>query len=178
MGDPKHPKKKYETPLHPWQRSRMEEETKILKEFGLKNKTEIWKLRTKWREWARLAKKLASLHTKQSEVEKKQLLEKLHKFGLVEENATVNDVLAIELRDLFMRRLQSVVVKCKLARSMKQARQFIVHKHILVNGKTMTTPSYLVSIVEENKVTFGVTSALFSLDHPERVKDDGNTTKN
>ena len=173
MGDPKHPKKKYQTPDHPWQRARLEEEAVIKKDFGLKTKTEIWKLRSKWRAWARQAKKLASLHTLQSDKEKKQILDKLNKYGLVEKNATLNDVLAIELKDIFDRRLQSVVFTKKLARTMKQARQFIVHKHILVNGKTITTPSYLVSSSEESTIAFVVNSSLYNPDHPERVHEDG-----
>ncbi len=41
MGDPKKIRKKYETPVHPWQKTRIVEEIALLKEYGLKNKKEI-----------------------------------------------------------------------------------------------------------------------------------------
>lgn len=44
------------------------------------------------------------------------------------------------------RRIDNVVYRLKLATSRKQARQLVVHGHILVNGKRVYSPSYLVSI--------------------------------
>ncbi|PIN72350.1 30S ribosomal protein S4, partial [Candidatus Woesearchaeota archaeon CG10_big_fil_rev_8_21_14_0_10_47_5] len=41
MGDPRKIKKKYSTPIHPWQRARIEEEGVIIKDHGLKNKKEV-----------------------------------------------------------------------------------------------------------------------------------------
>ena len=43
MGDPKKQRKKYTTPRHPWQRDRLDEERQLLKDYGLKNKKELWK---------------------------------------------------------------------------------------------------------------------------------------
>jgi len=50
------------------------------------------------------------------------------------------------LLSLLERRLDNVVYRLKLANSRKQARQIIVHGHVLVNGKKVYSPSYLVSI--------------------------------
>ena len=44
MGDPRKTRKKYDTPQHPWQKERMDQESVFLKEYGLKNKKEIWKM--------------------------------------------------------------------------------------------------------------------------------------
>ncbi len=41
MGDPKKPKKKYQTPMHPWNKERIGLEKELLKKYGLKNKEEI-----------------------------------------------------------------------------------------------------------------------------------------
>ena len=38
MGDPKRTKKKYSTPLHPWQAERLEEEKGLTREYGFRNK--------------------------------------------------------------------------------------------------------------------------------------------
>ncbi len=47
------------------------------------------------------------------------------------------------------RRLDNVFYRLKMATSRSQARQMIVHGHILVNGKRVSSPSYLVSVGEE-----------------------------
>ena len=41
-------------------------------------------------------------------------------------------------------RLDNVVFRLGLARTRKEARQIVDHKHILVNGKTVNIPSYLI----------------------------------
>ena len=41
-------------------------------------------------------------------------------------------------------RLDNVVFRLGLARTRKEARQFVDHKHVLVNGKCVNIPSYLV----------------------------------
>ena len=41
-------------------------------------------------------------------------------------------------------RLDNVVFRMGLARTRKEARQFVDHKHVLVNGKQVNIPSYLV----------------------------------
>ncbi len=50
------------------------------------------------------------------------------------------------LLNLLERRLDSVVYRLKMATSCSQARQMVVHGHVLVNGIRVTKPSYLVSI--------------------------------
>lgn len=52
------------------------------------------------------------------------------------------------LLSLLERRLDNVVYRLKLTTSRSQARQIIVHGHILVNGKKVYSPSYLVSVGE------------------------------
>ena len=42
-------------------------------------------------------------------------------------------------------RLDNVVFRMGLARTRKEARQIVDHKHVLVNGKIVNIPSYLVS---------------------------------
>lgn len=49
------------------------------------------------------------------------------------------------LLSLLERRLDNVVYRLKLATTRTQARQIIVHGHVLVNGKKVYSPSYLVS---------------------------------
>lgn len=53
------------------------------------------------------------------------------------------------LLSLLERRLDNVIYRLKLATTRAQARQVIVHGHILVNKKKVYSPSYLVSINDE-----------------------------
>jgi small subunit ribosomal protein S4 len=50
------------------------------------------------------------------------------------------------LLSLLERRLDNTLFKLKLATTRAQARQVIVHGHVLVNGKKVYSPSFLVSI--------------------------------
>jgi len=53
------------------------------------------------------------------------------------------------LLSLLERRLDNVLYRLKLANSRRQARQIIVHGHVLVNGKKVYSPSYIVSVQDE-----------------------------
>ncbi len=50
------------------------------------------------------------------------------------------------LLNLLERRLDNVIYRMKLSSTRKQARQVIVHGHVLVNGKKSYSPSYLVEV--------------------------------
>lgn len=50
------------------------------------------------------------------------------------------------LLSLLERRLDNALYRLKMSVSREQARQIIVHGHILVNGKRVSSPSYLVSV--------------------------------
>jgi small subunit ribosomal protein S4 len=52
---------------------------------------------------------------------------------------------------LLERRLDNVVYRLRFASSRNQARQLVLHGHILVNGKKITIPSYIVN--PENEVS-------------------------
>ena len=59
---------------------------------------------------------------------------------------------------LLERRLDNIVYRMGFARTRREARQVVGHKHILVNGKCVNIPSYLVKAgdvieVKENKKT-------------------------
>mgnify|MGYP001773173473 CR=1 FL=1 len=77
---------------------------------------------------------------------------KLYKLGLLNEGATLDDVLGLTVKDILNRRLQTIVYKKGLANTPKQARQFIVHGHVKINGRKIIYPSYLVNRDEEDKI--------------------------
>ena len=170
MGDPKKIRKSYTPPSHPWQRSRIDAEKIIVREFGVKNKREIWKMEAILRSFTGQAKKLITASTKQALLEKQNLITRLQKYGFVSTDASIDQILGLTLKDIMNRRLQTIVLKKGLASTVSQARQMITHKHVLVGEKKISSPSYLVSLEEEATIAFATSSGFFKEDHPERVK--------
>lgn len=152
MGDPRKIKKKYSKPRHPWQADRIEEEKAILRDYGLRNKREIWRTEALLRGFRRQARRLLALKTEQAKKEEKQLLNRLNRLNLLKGDATLDDVLALKITDILERRLQTLVCRKGSARTMNQARQFIVHGHITVSGEKVTAPNFLVKADEEEKI--------------------------
>lgn len=169
MGDPRRLKKKYSGPSHMWEKDRIEEEKKLIKEYGLVNKKELWRANSKLKAIKAQAKKLLALDTEQSRIEKGLLLKKLQRLGLISAEQSLDDVLNLKIQDILNRRLQTIVLKKGLAKSIKQARQVIVHNHISLADINLTSPSYLVSVSEEPDVKFSGNSSFSDPNHPERV---------
>ena len=177
MGDPKKQRKKYSKPSHPWQKERILEEKEMLKAYGLRRKNEIWKMNSILKNFSSQAKRLITEKTRQVELERNQLLKKLNTLGILDKNAKIADALSITLNGLMERRLQTLVYRKNLARSIKQARQFIIHKHVMIGDKTITVPSYLVSVEEESLIQFVPNSNLSDPSHPERFIEEKKSKK-
>ena len=152
MGDPKKQKKKFSTPNHPWQKERIEAEKEILKQYGLRRKYEIWKMDSMLKDFLNRAKTLIAQRNPQSDLEKKQLLQRLNSLGLLKKDSKVEDVLNLTLKDVMERRLQTLLIRKQLARTMKQAREFITHEHVAIGERKVTAPSYLVTVSEEPNI--------------------------
>ena len=168
MGDPKFPSKHYNTPSHPWQKVRIEEESGLIHQYGLKNKREIWRANTKVREMRRQARKLTASGDEQAQKEKNLLLAKLNRLGMLEQNSGLEDVLRMTPENVLDRRLQTQVYLQGLSSTVKQARQLIVHGHISINGAVSRVPGILVTKLQEKNISYSPTSALNSDLHPVR----------
>ena len=169
MGDPRKHRKKFERPPHPWQGVRIEKEKVIVKKYGLVKKKEIWKMESILRKFKHQAKSLTIRTDPQSKKEEELLLKKLYNLGLLEQDSKLENILDLSIDNLLNRRLQTMVQSKGLARTQKQARQFVVHRHVMINNKKVTIPSYLVKRTEEDKLTFNANSTLSSSEHPERT---------
>ena len=161
--------KTYSKPKRPFDKVRIDEEAEIKKEFGLKNKREIWKAEAKIKSIRERAKKLISVGSE----EQKALFGRLKKMGL--EVNSIADVLSLNKEDYLKRRLQTIVVSKKLATTIKGARQLITHKRILVNRKIVDSPSYIVPIELEEKISLKEKKKKVKKDKKvEEVKVEGN----
>ena len=147
-------RKRFEGPKRLWDKKRIDDEKALRTEFGLKNARELWRMQTILRRIRREARRLLSSKGKDLERRQDQLLGRTKKFLIQNPDAIVDDVLLLTTKDILGRRLQTVVTRKHLAKTMTQARQMITHGHISVNGNKVTSPSYLVSFTEEDDVTW------------------------
>jgi len=171
MGDPKFSRRRYKTPSHPWEAERIKEELGLVKKYGLKNKREIWKQKSRlanYRHQARRLQALVRYEDTQAIKETEALQNALYRQGIVSRNATLNDILSLNVENLLSRRLQTIVYMKGLAYTVKQARQLIVHGHISVNGRRVTVPGYIVKRGEEELIEYSPTSPLADTMHPAR----------
>ena len=173
MGDPKFLRRTFDTPKHPWEAGRMEQEAKLLTKYGLKNKKELWKAQSILRGFRRQARDLqARLRAgeEQAKRESDGLLGRLTRLGLLPPGSpTLDDVLALTLEELLARRFQSVVTTRGLAPTPNGARQLIVHGHLSIRDHRVTRPGYLVLAAEEGQIAYAPGSPLNSDDHAIRV---------
>ncbi len=148
MGHPRRYKKKYERPKKPWDKARLDKEKKIKEDFGLRRKKELWRAESIVRDFRRRARELQA---KKDETKEKELLSKLNALGI--HCSKLDNVLNLSTEDILSRRLQTVICKKGLANTPRQARQFIVHGHILIDERRIFWPSYLVEKDNEGKIS-------------------------
>ena len=86
---------------------------------------------------------------------------KLYNMGILDNpHGTVDDILNLAVENILERRLQTIVYRRGLARTIYQARQFITHGHIAIGGRKVRSPGYLVSREEENLISYAPTSPI------------------
>jgi small subunit ribosomal protein S4 len=177
MGDPKKQRKKYETPRFPWRTDTLQAELKLLGQYGLRNKRELWRHETTLSRFREIARTLLGESAEQRRKPEKQLLDRLNRIGILPETAVLDDVLDLTIDDILVRRLQTIVFNKGLTQSIHQARQLINHGHITIHGQRTTSPSYLVLKDEEATVAYTPTSRLANPDHPLRRSLQAEETK-
>jgi len=166
MGDPKRQRKKFDTPRFPWQTDTLEAELKILGQYGLRNKREIWRHKTLLSKYRGIGRALLGMSVEERSKQEKQLLDRLHRLGILPEGSELDHVLDLSLEDILERRLQTLVFQRGLAQSIQQSRQLIAHGHISIDGRKVSSPSYLVLKDEEEKLVYSPKSPLANPDHP------------
>ena len=173
MGDPKFSRRSYDTPSHPWQGERIKAEVVLVNQYGLKNKTEVWKAQTILRNFRGQSRELqARLRggEAQAKIESDALIAKCGRMGLLPmEGATLNDILTLNEENILARRLQTIVFEKGMASTVGQARQMIVHGHIFMNGHRVTVPGYIVTRKEESSIMYDPASPFNDEMHPMRV---------
>ena len=168
MGDPKKQRKKYDTPRFRWRKDILQEELKLIGQYGLRNKHELWRHKTMLSNARGIARSLIGKTPEERTKMENELLTSLKKRGVLDETAVLDNVLDLSIEDLLERRLQTIVFRKGLTRTIFQSRQLITHGHVNIGNRRVTVPSYLVSKEEENQVVYSPQSALANETHPLR----------
>lgn len=166
MGDPKRHRRKYVTPTRPWDKARLDRERQEVVKYGLRNKRELWRFQNLLRKYRRVARDLlAKINIlgrggEYAKAEAQRVIRRLQKIGVLPADATLDDILNLNVESFMERRLQTIVYRQGLANTLLHARQLVSHGHIAVDGRKVTVPSYLVRKYEESSISYYQNSPL------------------
>jgi small subunit ribosomal protein S4 len=168
MGDPRKQRKKYDTPRFPWRTDIMQEELKLIGQYGLRNKHELWRQETMLSAFRGTARSLIGKTPDERRKMEEELLARLKRLGILSETAVLDDVLDMTIEDILERRLQTIVLRKGLAKTIQQSRQLITHGHVTIGGKRVMIPGHTVTKNEEGKIDYMPQSSLANPSHPLR----------
>ena len=151
MGAPRRNKQKYDRPKDIRNIKRITEDNAMIDAYGLSGMKELWKVQS---EISRIRGNVRKYLAGSGEGEGRALIARLAKLGIVKPEATLDDILDLKENVFLDRRLQSIVARKGLARTMKQARQLVTHGFIAISSKKVDRPGYIVSAAEESAVGY------------------------
>nr|POE89949.1 40s ribosomal protein s9 [Quercus suber] len=164
--------KTYKVPRRPFESARLDSELKIVGEYGLRNKREVWRVQLTLSKIRRAARQLLTLDEKDPKrlFEGNALIRRLVRVGVLDESRMKLDyVLALKIEDFLERRLQTCVYKLGLAKSIHHARVLIKQRHIRVGKQIVNVPSFIVRLDSQKHIDFALTSP-FGGGRPGRVR--------
>jgi small subunit ribosomal protein S4 len=168
MGDPKKQRKKYDTPRFPWRIDILQEELKLLGQYGLRNKHELWRHETMLSNFRGIARSLIGRVPQERKKMEGELLARLKKLGVLPETAVLDNILDLTVENLLERRLQTIVFRKGLAKTIHQARQLITHGHVAIGNRRVTVPSYIVTKEDESQIAYAPKSPITNPTHALR----------
>ena len=152
MGDPRKPKKTYSRPRRMWTTDQLSAELYLVGTYGLRNKRELWKAQTEVARLRNQARALLSLSAEARSDKETQLLNFLNRLGLINEGATLDDILNLKIEDLLERRLQNIIMRKTANKSPYFSTQLVVHRHVSIGNRFINLPGYLVKKNEEQQI--------------------------
>ena len=188
--------KTYQTPRRPFEKARLDQELKLIGQYGLRNKREVWRVKYTLAKIRAAARELLTLEEKHPRrlFEGNALLRRLVRIGVLDESRMKLDyVLGLRVEDFLERRLQTQVFKLGLAKSIHHARVLIRQRHIRsvhfssiytptnplpfslthvmfrVRKQIVNVPSFIVRLDSQKHIDFALTSP-FGGGRPGRVK--------
>merc|ERR1712082_544714 len=160
------------TPSRPFEKARLDQELKLIGEYGLRNKREVWRVNYSLAKIRSAARELLTLEEKDQKrlFEGNALLRRLVRIGVLDETKMKLDyVLGLKIEDFLERRLQTQVFKLGLAKSIHHARVLIRQRHIRVRKQLVNIPSFIVRLDSQKHIDFSLKSP-YGGGPPGRVK--------
>merc|ERR1711939_239568 len=159
-------------PRRPYDKERLDAELKLIGTYGLKNKREIWRVRLALAKIRATARTLLTKDEKDPQriFEGQALLRRMTRYGILDEDKLRLDyVLSLKIENFLDRRLQTLVFKRGLAKSIHHARVLIRQRHIRVARQIVNVPSFMVRVESQPHIEFSLNSP-FGGGRPGRVK--------
>merc|ERR1712185_140189 len=159
-------------PRRSYDKERLDAELKLIGTYGLKNKREIWRIGLVLSKVRAVARQLLTLEERdpQRVFQGQALMRRMIRYGILDEDKQRLDyVLALKIEDFMERRLQTLVFKRGLAKSIHHARVLIRQKHIRVDRQIVDIPSFMVRVESQPHIDFALSSP-FGGGRPGRVK--------
>merc|ERR1712072_348369 len=159
-------------PRRSYDKERLDAELKLIGTYGLKNKREIWRVGLVLSKVRAVARQLLTLEERdpQRVFQGQALMRRMIRYGILDEDKKRLDyVLALKIEDFMELRLQTLVFKRGLAKSIHHARVLIRQKHIRVGRQIVDIPSFTVRVESQPHIEFSLTSP-FGGGRPGRVK--------
>ncbi|KAL0296913.1 UNVERIFIED_CONTAM: 40S ribosomal protein S9-2 [Sesamum radiatum] len=164
--------KTFKKPRRPYEKERLDAELKLVGEYGLRCKRELWRVQYVLSRIRNNARMLLTLDEKDPRriFEGEALLRRMNRHGLLDESQNKLDyVLALTVENFLERRLQTLVFKAGMAKSIHHARVLIRQRHIRVGRQVVNVPSFMVRVDSQKHIDFSLTSP-FGGGRPGRVK--------
>jgi len=165
--------KVFRTPKRAYEKERLDAEMKIVGEYGLKNKREVWRVQYALAKIRTAARNLLTLDEKDEGrlFQGDALLRRMVRIGLLLDSERKLDfVLGLTASKMMERRLQTKVFKQGLAKSIHHARVLIKQRHIRVGKQLVNAPSFNVRVDSEKHIDFALTSPFSQGGRPGRVR--------
>merc|ERR1712240_866383 len=164
--------KVYTTPRRPFEKARLDQELKLIGEYGLRNKREAWRVKYSLALIRSAARELLTLEEKNPRrlFEGNALLRRLVRTGVLSDDRMKLDyILGLKVEDFLERRLQTQVFKLGLAKSIHHARVLTRQRHIRVRKQVVNIPSFVVRLDSQKHIDFSLKSP-YGGGRPGRVK--------
>merc|ERR1712094_167027 len=165
--------KTFRKPKRPFEKERLDGEMKVVGEYGLKNKREVWRVQYALAKIRTAARVLLTLDEKDETriFQGEAMLRRMQRLGLLTDAERKLDyILGLTTSKIMERRLQTKVFKHGLAKSVHHARVLIRQRHIRVGKQIVNVPSFLVRVESEKHIDFALTSPFSQGGRPGRVR--------